>query len=223
MQYSSDSRVSWTPRGFASSEEHSTLILKGGLANVLAGLRGLENPNQVTTVNMYLRGQKVLSADICEVMDALANLHQLSNLHVDLVCSGLCDAGAKGLGVALAKMDNLIRLSLDLGYCNISDVGAKDLAIGLTCQLTVLRLHLNKNQIGASGIEGLTAALAEMRQLSHLNFSFWSNASSAIDAAEYFGSVMAMLYPLTGCISMGEYARVFNHAYQARLSAAGLM
>jgi len=223
MQFLSGAGITWTPRGFASHDGRSTLNLNGSLANVLVGLRGLDNPNAITTVNINSRFQRFSSAEVCAVMDVLADLQKLSNLHLDLVCSGLCDDGANALGVGAAKLDELAQLSLNLGYCNIGGVGTHGLASGLTCRLTSLRLHLNKNQIDTSGIEGLAAALAKMRQLSHLDFSFWGNKTSAVHGAEYFASVLTVLYPLTGYLSMGEYARTYNGAYQTYLSTSGLI
>ena len=145
-----------------ASSRSSKLVLPHGLgfSAVMTLLDSIREPQQLTSLEVYLAGERMGFSGAKALGEALVKLKQITSLKLNLDSNNLGPEGGRVLGESLVKLQQITTLELDLRYNYLGSEGGRALADHFSdlVHLTEVQLFLWGN-----GIDSEVGAEIEQR------------------------------------------------------------
>ena len=156
----------------ACASRSSRLVLPPGLgfSAAMTCLDSIREPQQLTSLEVYLAGEKMGFSGAKALGEQLGKLQPITTLKLYLRSNNLGPEGGRALGEQLGKLQQITTLELDLRDNNLGPEGGRALGeqLGKLQQITTLELYLGNNNLGPEGARAMGESLVKLQQITTL-------------------------------------------------------
>ena len=164
-------------RQLAASPSELGLPRGFGLSGVMAFLDLIREPQQLTSLEVNLLGEKMGSSGAKALGESLGKLQHITTLKLDLDSNNLGPEGGRALGEQLGRLQQITSLNLDLWNNNLGPEGGRALgeSLGKMQRITSLALYLGSNNIDSEGGRALADHLSDLAHLTEVTLDLREN------------------------------------------------